>query len=172
MNKKKRRVLAIDPGSRKVGHAVVDFAGKAFFRVDSGVLDYSNIKHYFDRLPLIYRDLGDIVRRFSPDDIALEALIYVKSPTSLIKLSHARGVIISSFLARQCRGGVFEYAPNLVKTTIAGHGHASKEKTQGAVSMILGIKGNYASDDESDALAIALCHALHSNPLSKASALC
>ena len=156
---RKKRILAIDPGSRKIGHAAIDFAGKTLCHVQSGVLNYSKIEHYFDRLPVIYREIAQIIQALSPDEIALEALIYVKSPTALIKLAHARGAAVASF-ATEYRGRIFEYAPNLIKTTIAGHGHASKDVIKRAVSTMLGAR-DYATDDESDALAIALCHALH-----------
>ena len=158
---KRKRVLAIDPGSRKMGFAVVDFTAKRLAYVDSGIWDYSKTPHYFGRLPLIYQQLQKTIQEFSPDEIALEALIYVKSPTSLIKLAHARGAVIASFCA-QYPNRVFEYAPNLIKTTVTGHGHASKEAIKRAVSLLLGIR-DYESDDESDALAIALCHALHAH---------
>ena len=154
-----KRVLSIDPGSRKIGYGVVDFSPRTFSHVASGVLDYSAIKNYFNRLPLIYKKTLDIVEEFSPDEMALEALIYVKSPSSLIKLAHARGAVIAG-LSMKTPDKVYEYAPNLVKATVVGHGHASKEMIQKAVSIILG-KREYASDDESDALAVAICHALH-----------
>ncbi|MCY4644889.1 MAG: crossover junction endodeoxyribonuclease RuvC [Bacteriovoracales bacterium] len=159
----KKRILALDPGSRKIGYAFVDVEGKRSFYVESGVLDYSKMSHYFDRLPKITRELTAMSEAFSPDEIALEALIYAKSPSSLIKLAQARGAIIASFAHEKYRGKIFEYAPNLVKTAVTGHGHATKEGIQKAVSLILG-KRDYATSDESDALAIALCHILSPTP--------
>ena len=127
--------------------------------MDSGVWDYSKTAHYFNRLPLIQRQLQDAIKQYGPDEIALETLIYVKSPTSLIKLAHARGAIIAAIPTRYC-DLIFEYAPNLIKTTVTGHGHVDKQGIQRTLSMMLGIQ-DYCTDDESDALAIALCHALH-----------
>ena len=157
----KKSVLAIDPGSRKMGYALIHFKGKIFTYITSGVLDYSKITSYLDRLPVIYQELTGIIRKFSPDEMALEALIYIKNPTSLIKLSHARGAAIAAFSQRP-KERIFEYSPNLVKTTITGHGHATKEKVKQSVSILLGVK-DYTTDDESDALAIAICHVLHRN---------
>ena len=157
----KKSVLAIDPGSRKMGYALIHFKDKILTYITSGVLDCSKMSNYLERLPVIYQELIAIIKKFSPDEMALEALIYIKNPASLIKLSHARGAAIAAFSKGQ-EGRVFEYAPNLVKTTITGHGHATKEKVKQSVSMLLGVK-DYTTDDESDALAIAICHALHRN---------
>jgi crossover junction endodeoxyribonuclease RuvC len=57
-------------------------------------------------------------------------------------------------------GRVFEYAPNLVKASVTGHGHASKEAVDKALNMMFG-KTSFKTTDESDALAIAVCHALN-----------
>ena len=54
---------------------------------------------------------------------------------------------------------VFEYSPNLIKSATTGHGHASKESIQKYIKMTLGID-SFKSHDESDAIAIALCHIL------------
>ena len=142
-----------------MGYALVDVMGRRPSYVESGTLNYSKIRDYFDRLPKMFQHLREILGTFSPDEIALESLIYVKSPSSLIKLAHARGAVMASFCEDKYRGKVFEYAPNFVKRAVSGHGHTSKEGIEKAVSLILGVKV-YESSDESDALAIALCHSL------------
>ena len=55
---------------------------------------------------------------------------------------------------------VGEYAPNTVKKTVVGVGHADKKQVEHMVRMQLpGIE--IAGPDASDALAIAICHAHH-----------
>jgi Holliday junction resolvasome RuvABC endonuclease subunit len=44
-----------------------------------------------------------------------------------------------------------------VKQSVAGHGRASKEQVQKMVQMLLGHQEPFR-EDESDALAVALCH--------------
>jgi crossover junction endodeoxyribonuclease RuvC len=63
-------------------------------------------------------------------------------------------------------GKVFEYSPNLVKSSVTGHGHADKATVEKAVQMMFG-KIAFKSADESDALAIAVCHALNRNMKTK-----
>lgn len=157
----KRRVLAVDPGSRKMGYGLVDFTEKDFFHVESGVFNYSNIKNYFDRLSMIYEDILKIVEKYEPSEVALEGLIYVKSPTALIKLAQARGAMIASF-ASGFREKIFEYSPNLVKRVVTGYGHMGKTGVGDTIQALLGMK-HFAADDESDALAIAMCHILSGN---------
>jgi len=63
-------------------------------------------------------------------------------------------------LAAAARGlALFEYTPNEVKLTVAGHGHADKAQVKFMVRRALGVGDRVAlADDASDALAIALCH--------------
>ena len=103
--------------------------------------------------------MQEVMDRYQPDEIALESLIYVKSPTALIKLAHARAMIISTFIETH-NNRIFEYSPNLIKSSTAGHGHADKQGIQKSVRMILG-QIEFETDDQSDALAVAICHSLN-----------
>ena len=55
---------------------------------------------------------------------------------------------------------VGEYAPNLVKKTIVGAGHAEKEQIRLMIKVLLP-KADPKTADAADALAIAICHANH-----------
>jgi crossover junction endodeoxyribonuclease RuvC len=54
---------------------------------------------------------------------------------------------------------IFEYAPNLVKKTITGNGHAEKEQVRIALKYQLTGCPEKLKDDESDALGVAITHA-------------
>ena len=58
---------------------------------------------------------------------------------------------------------VFEYAPLRVKQAVVGFGRASKEQISQTLSQMLKLKKNLPFD-QSDALALALCHALTWQP--------
>lgn len=156
-------ILAIDPGSRKTGYAVIEQSGRKLHYISSGVLDVYQGKEFLDRLEAIPKIIRDLVMKYAPDEIAFESLIYVKSPTALMKLAQTRGAMIASF-GQTHSGRISEYSPNLIKQTITGHGHAEKESVEKAVRMILGISHELKSHDESDALATAICHALNASP--------
>ena len=90
--------------------------------------------------------------------VSVESLIHVKNVSSLAKLSQARGAALSVLASKGCT--VSEYAPNLVKSSVSGHGFASKDSVAKSLSFLFP-QHKFASDDESDALALALCHSLY-----------
>ncbi len=159
--------LGIDPGSRKAGFGLIEQKGRTFKYIDSGSLAYDKVPNFMDRLGLIYDSCDALIKKYDPDEIAIESLIYVKSIPSLAKLAQARGAMIAAFM-RTHQEKVFEYSPNLVKSTVSGHGHATKESLEKGLKLILGVGLEFKSHDESDAVAIALCHGLMRNvPMGK-----
>ncbi len=56
---------------------------------------------------------------------------------------------------------VAEYSPLEVKKSVVGYGRAEKAQVQRMVASILRLAEPIASEDASDALAIAICHAHH-----------
>lgn len=153
------KVLGIDPGSIATGWALIEDKGLKVKYLSSGVLKFDSKTDFLDRLSEIKYKIEELLKEVKPDIIVLESLIYVKSPTSLIKLAQARGVILSAMVESHA-GKIFEYSPNLVKSTAVGHGHADKESVQKFLDMMIG-KQNYETHDESDAVAVALCHILN-----------
>jgi crossover junction endodeoxyribonuclease RuvC len=55
-----------------------------------------------------------------------------------------------------------EHAPARVKQTVCGYGRAEKGQVQRMVKVILGLDEEPANSHESDAYAVAICHALGS----------
>ncbi|MEP2926412.1 MAG: crossover junction endodeoxyribonuclease RuvC, partial [Bauldia litoralis] len=70
----------------------------------------------------------------------------------------ARGVAM--LVPAQAGLEVAEYAPNAVKKTIVGAGHAEKAQIRAMVKVLLP-RATFDTDDAADALAIAICHAHH-----------
>lgn len=152
------KILGIDPGSRKAGWALIERDGRKITYLSSGTLRYDKIDNFVDRLGVIYNSINELMSEHSPDEVGIESLIYVKSVTSLAKLAQARGAMIAAIVQTHT-GKVFEYSPNSIKSTVSGYGHADKEAIEKTLKMIFG-KIEFKTNDESDALAIALCHAL------------
>ena len=154
-------ILGIDPGSRKAGYALIDVQGKKISYIASGVLKYDHVNEFMDRLGMIYQTCDELMNKYQPDEVSVEALIYVKSVDALSKLAQARGAMIAAF-SRTKMGKIFEYAPNAIKSSVTGYGHADKDAIDKAMTMMFG-KLTFKTSDESDALAIAVCHALNRN---------
>lgn len=152
-------IMGIDPGSLRAGYGLLEVEGRAIKYLDSGVLRYDHIDHFLNRPTEIYQSIADLFRRYRPEEVAFEGLVMVKGTTSMLKLAQARGAMLAA-LSGHLPNRIFEYAPNLVKSSLMGHGHAAKENIQKGLRMIFP-KEHFATNDESDALAVALCHALH-----------
>ncbi len=150
-------VLGIDPGSRKTGYAVVEHNGRKFELRNSGVFSYEKEGEFINRLGCIYDSMMKLTKTYCPYHIALESLIHVRNIAGLAKLSQARGAMLAAFM-KSHRKKVFEYAPNMVKQAVTGHGHASKKEVEKALELLFGKVHSFQTHDESDALAVAVCH--------------
>ena len=74
-----------------------------------------------------------------------------------MKIGYARGV---SILAAVNNGiPTNEYSPREIKKSVVGNGAATKEQVNYMIKTLLNINNANMKNDESDALAIALCHA-------------
>jgi crossover junction endodeoxyribonuclease RuvC len=159
------RILGIDPGSRYTGYGVISTDGRRSMHVVSGRICLD--KHAFnDRLGEIYRNIDAIIAEFTPDEIAIEQVFMHKSPGSALKLGQARGAAIAAAVMRGY--SVHEYAARLIKQAVVGTGAADKAQVSHMVRVLLNVQDTL-SEDQSDALAIALCHA-HSRPATAAQA--
>lgn len=151
-----RIVMGIDPGTNILGYGVILIDSRRVQFVDMGVIDLRKEKDHFLKLNRIFKEVGQLIERYSPDDLAIEAPFYGKNPQVMLKLGRAQGVAISAALTRQIP--VFEYAPRKVKMAITGRGDASKEQVKMLVEKTLKTTLDIKFLDASDALAIALCH--------------
>lgn len=151
------RVLGIDPGLRFLGWGVIEAEGSRLRHVANGVV-LSGAGELATRLFALHRGLTDVLQQFQPDTVAIEKTFVNKDAVGTLKLGQARGVAL--LVPAQFGLEVGEYAPNSVKKTVVGVGHADKRQVDHMVKMQLPgvqIKGS----DAADALAIAICHAHH-----------
>ena len=152
------RVVGLDPGLRHTGWGVIDVRGNRLSHVADGVVHADLDASLSLRLVSLFRQLTDILDRFRPDEAAVEESFVNKNPASTLKLGLARGVVL---LAPAERGlAVAEYSANLVKKSVVGAGHADKAQVQMMVRQLLPGSATGAAD-AADALAVAICHAHH-----------
>ncbi len=179
------RILGIDPGLRVTGYGCIDIqppAGPGRLRaVEAGVIRLvppskagdsraptrPSADRISSRLVELSRDLGDVVERLRPSLACVESLFaHYKHPSTAIAMGHARGVILLTLRERGVP--ITEFKPNLVKKSLVGHGHASKEQVQRAVMDTLRLAEPPSPHDVADALAIALCAAWRLGPDARA----
>lgn len=149
------RVLGIDPGLRNMGWGVIEANGSRLSHVANGVC-HSVGTDLAARLLSLHEQLTDVVQRFQPDHAAIEQTFVNKDGAGTLKLGQARG--IAMLVPAQAGLVIGEYAPNRVKKTVVGVGHAEKHQVEHMVKLQLpGVIVN--GSDAADALAIAICHA-------------
>lgn len=169
MTSKQRIIMGIDPGTNILGYGVILVDNRNVHFVDMGVLDLRKEKDHFLKLERIFREVGGLMEKYMPDDLAIEAPFYGKNPQVMLKLGRAQGAAIAAALHRQIP--VFEYAPRKVKMAITGRGDASKEQVKLLMEKTLKTTMDNKFLDASDALAIAMCHFYQlTNPLADVAA--
>ena len=154
------RVIGIDPGLRRTGWGVIDLNGNKLRHVGNGVCESLASDSLPVRLLQLYQQLKEIILIHKPVCAAVENTFVSKDAAGTLKLGQARGIA----LLAPAKAGlpVFEYAPNKVKKTVVGVGHADKVQVAHMVKMQLPT-AEFDGYDAADALAIALCHAYQGN---------
>lgn len=150
------RFLGLDPGLRRTGWGVIDVAGNRMTHIANGVIASNSNRQIAERLAELHSGVLEIISKYRPDTAAVEETFVSKNPKSTLNLGLARGAIL---LAPALSGlPVTEYAPNRVKKSVVGAGHADKDQVQIMVGKLLpGV--DFANVDAADALAVAICHA-------------
>lgn len=157
------RIIGIDPGSVICGYGVIDVDGKNMSVVEYGVVHVKRRSSTFpQRLQEIHERLRAVIERTNPDECAVEKVFHAKNVKSIVQLSQARGVAVLA--SAQCGLEPFEYTPMQVKRSVTGRGAASKDQVGAMVQAILKIDETPEFHDVTDALAIAICHAINGEP--------
>lgn len=149
-------IIGIDPGSRKTGYGIIEKDHNRNKYVQSGTIHLKETSPLAERLLILNEELGKILHEFQPDCGSIEAIFFSKNAKSALILGHARGVALLQ-LANQ-HLPIYEYTPLEIKQTLVGTGRASKEQVQHMVRVLLNQQQRLLSNDESDALAIAITH--------------
>jgi crossover junction endodeoxyribonuclease RuvC len=152
------RILGIDPGLRRTGWGVIDVDGNRLIHVACGSVASDDKAALAQRLVELHVGLTRVVDEFRPVEAAVEATFVNKDATATLKLGQARGIAL--LVPASAGVTVAEYAPNLVKKTIVGAGHAEKAQIRVMIGVLLP-KADPRTHDAADALAIAICHAHH-----------
>ncbi|MEM6405548.1 MAG: crossover junction endodeoxyribonuclease RuvC [Pseudomonadota bacterium] len=157
------RVLGIDPGSRATGYGVIQSHRQTSTYLASGCIRTES-KDFPARLGEIFSQLSAVITETRPEQVAVEQVFVAKNANAALKLGQARGAAITAAVTQQLP--VFEYSARSVKQALVGTGAADKTQVQHMVQLMLGQQRQMGLD-ESDALAVALCHAHHQHFFSR-----
>lgn len=151
------KILGVDPGSLCTGFGIIAGEGDDFHYVASGTIVPGKKSQRYEKLRSIYLEIERVIERHNPTHFAIENVFYSKNARSSMVLGEARGAAI---LAATLAGlPVFEYSAREVKQSVTGRGEADKSQVSFMLGRILEIDETPESNDESDALAVAICHA-------------
>ena len=156
INKRKIRIIGIDPGYAIVGFGVVDYDGIRFTPVRYGAVTTEPDVPFDKRLMTVYRDMQEILSAYRPDCMAVEKLYFTTNRTTAINVAQARGVTVLAAAERSMP--ISEYTPLQVKVAVTGYGKAKKQQVMEMTRQLLGLAAIPRPDDAADALAIAICH--------------
>lgn len=151
-----RIILGIDPGTNIMGYGIICIKANKLSMVATDVINMSKMDDSFEKMKLIFRTIYDLIEEHSVDEVAIEAPFFGKNVQSMLKLGRAQGIAIAAALHRNMP--VTEYSPRKVKQSITGKGAGTKEQVAYMLQRLLELKELPPFFDQTDALAIAVCH--------------
>lgn len=150
-------IFGVDPGTTVTGFGVIKQHKNTLSYIVQGAIKLPVCKSLPLKLEIIYNELDKYMKLYKPDEFAIETAFFGKNVQSALKIGYARGV---AMLAAVHNGlPVNEYSPREVKKSVVGNGAASKKQVQYMITHLLDIRKEKMLFDESDALAVAVCHA-------------
>lgn len=154
------RILGVDPGTVKMGYALLEINGNQMKTMDIGVIFLDALSEHPTRLLKILERLRTIIETYKPSIMAIEAPFYAKNVQSMLKLGRAQGVAMAIGMDKGLE--IFEYSPRKIKQSVTGNGNASKEQVAFLLQSQLKIDLTDQFLDATDALSAAVCH-FHQN---------
>jgi len=155
------RILGIDPGFERLGVAILeknknDKKERVLF---SECFKTSKNLNFFERLNLIGEEVRKIIKEYQPEVLSIETLFLTTNQKTVMRVAEARGVAV--YEAARAGLEIFEASPPQIKIATTGYGKASKEQIIKMVKILVEIDNSKKSDDELDAIAIALTAFAH-----------
>src|SRR3989344_6064652 len=156
------RILGIDPGIERLGIAVLEKydSDKGYGATKKESVIFSECfktlskLEFAERLKLIGLEVRKIIKEYKPEVLAIETLFLNTNQKTVMRVAEARGVAI--YEASQAGLRIFEASPPQIKMAVTGYGRAGKEQIIKMAKILVDIEKSKTSDDELDAIAIAL----------------
>ncbi|HZP56284.1 MAG TPA: crossover junction endodeoxyribonuclease RuvC [Dehalococcoidia bacterium] len=151
-------ILGVDPGTRVTGWGIVVAGGADARALEADIIAPSARLPLDRRLLEIFEGLREVIARHRPAEMAVEEPFVGANVRSAMAVGEARTV---AMLAAALAGvPVHHYPPATVKQAVAGSGRGEKAQVREMLRLQLGMAKPPADLNASDALAVALCHAM------------
>lgn len=148
-------ILGIDPGTRKMGYALISLDKGKIALVEAGLIKIKAEELQF-QIPQMVEAFEGIFKSHKIDEVAIEDIFYAHNPKTTIKLAQFRGAIMLMLI--QQFGQFSEYTALQVKKALTGNGKATKEQVAFMAKRLLNIKKEIKPLDITDAIAVAITH--------------
>jgi crossover junction endodeoxyribonuclease RuvC len=149
-------IIGLDPGLASLGWGVLRSDGNRLAHVASGGVATASSEALAARLKSLFEALTEIIAQHAPDAAAVEETFVNANARAAVRLAQARAIAL--LVPARAGIAVAEYAPNLIKKSVVGSGHASKDQIRMMVAHLL--PGCAPScEHAADALAVAITHA-------------
>jgi crossover junction endodeoxyribonuclease RuvC len=150
------RILGIDPGFERLGIAILEKnkSDKKERVLHSECFKTSTKLEFAERLTLIGNKIREIIKEHKPEILSIETLFLTTNHKTVMHVAEARGVVI--YEANNLGVKIFEVSPPQIKMATTGYGKSDKTQINKMVKMLVDIDKNKHSDDELDAIAIAI----------------
>jgi crossover junction endodeoxyribonuclease RuvC len=156
-------VIGIDPGTATTGFGVVKKDRDSFSCLGYGVIKTDKENSPASRLYTLNKELSQIIKKYSPNFLAVESIYFFKNIKTVLPVSQAKGVIMLT--SEKANIPIYEFTPLEVKMTITGYGRADKKQIQEMVKISLNLDRIPRPDDAADALGVAICGIIKRNSL-------
>ncbi len=150
------RIAGFDPGLSRTGWGVIQVDGSKLTHVANGVIVTLASQSLGIRLAALHHGICAVLAEHEPHAVAVEQAFVARDPLAALKLGHARAIALLA--AAEAGLTIAEYAPNHIKKSVVGVGHADKIQVQAMVRRLLPAVC-FESADAADALACAIAHA-------------
>ncbi len=148
------RVLGIDPGTHRIGWGIIDGTPSRPGLVACDCLELPKNTGTAEYLLKIQAEIENLILKYQPDKIGIEALFVQKNVKTVMTVAQARGVMLYTFAQHGLSWT--ELSPNTIKSAVAGAGNAGKGEVERMVGLLLRLDTSKLLDDTTDALAVAL----------------
>jgi crossover junction endodeoxyribonuclease RuvC len=153
-------VLGIDPGTASTGFGVISAQGSTLRAVEHGLITTSARTPTAERMAEIHRRVAVLIEAHEPEAVAMEDVFVGVNPRAILAVGQARGAVLAACGIAGLDTAA--YPPAEVKAAVCGYGRADKAQVQRMVGAMLSADLARASDHATDALAVAICHAVRS----------
>lgn len=150
-------VMGFDPGSISFGIGILKKEQNRMVYLHSEQITLQD-EDFNAKMKRLWQRLNTLYEEFPIHTAAIEEGFLGKNVQSMNTLAKVRGVVLASLIHRNIE--LFNYSPRQIKQALTGNGNATKAQVAIMIQTLLNKKTQKMGADESDALAVAYCHAL------------